>query len=435
MSYYTYTPDSHMTPLFTCRNETDGIYDSLFNDIKDAGPTALCNAEYNIDFFARSSESWSGNYSYVNKHSGISTFIVVGEVLGENHGTLLGAQGNHYPGKDNGNVITDQSKAKPVIVIGAPSGKHSGMSDIFYNQLCTFFDIRRHESVGETKEKYNVKEFVKSINNNNVMDAMILTGGLLYSVHKNDDNSGAASRTSAHTPYKKRRLDETVPENGTTSTLMSAVDTIIFPEVDQIVVGARYDRRCMTGYGGNGFNQRFAELIQPDWKDIDGNLILPWEFHDKVRPGTLVVVNVSLQVYVIPQKDSLPKNKVYNAVINSLRVWAESDVPLALPKAFTTGKVSSQNGRSTPTQDSASAAAFANLHPSPKAPRARPTASPTPSPSRSRSTAAPLLNDEAILSSTDTDSVMNDVAIATSKEKKGKEKESIPKQKKGTIKP
>ncbi|KAJ3804148.1 hypothetical protein F5876DRAFT_83677 [Lentinula aff. lateritia] len=225
-------------------------------------------------------------------------------------GTLLGAQGNHYPGKDNGNVITDQSKAKPVIVIGAPSGKHSGMSDIFYNQLCTFFDIRRHESIGEIRENFNVKEFVKSINNNNVMDAIILTGGLLYSVHKNDDNSGVASGTSAHTPYKKCRLDETVSKNGTTSTPMSAVNTIIFPEVDQIVVRAHYDHRCMTGYGGNGFNQCFAELIQPDWKDIDGNLVLPWEFYDKVRPVTLVVVNVSLQVYMIAQKDNLPKNKV-----------------------------------------------------------------------------------------------------------------------------
>ncbi|KAJ3884579.1 hypothetical protein GG344DRAFT_83823 [Lentinula edodes] len=362
----------------------------------------------------------------------MSTFIVVGEVLGENHGTLLGAQGNHYPGKDNGNVITDQSKAKPVIVIGAPSGKHGGMSDIFYNQICTFFDICRHESIGETKEKFNVKEFVKSINNNHEMDAMILTGNLLYSVrdfafileitftqssqvHKNDDNSSTPSGTASHSPYKKRRLDERGSENSTTSTSVADVDAVIYPELDQIVVGARYDHRCMTGYGGNGFNQCFAELIQPDWKDIDGNLILPWEFHDKVRPGTLVVVNVSLQVYVIPQKDSLPKNKVYNAVINSLRVWAESDVPLALPKAFTAGKI----------------VPVLRL----KAPRARPTASPTPSPSRSRSTAAPLLNDEAILSSTDTDSVMNDVAIATSKEKKGKEKESIPKQKKGTIKP
>lgn len=90
-----------MSPLFSGREDAGGVYDSLFDDLKTAGPTALCNAEYNVDFFPRTSDNWSGNYTYVDKHSGFSTFIVVGEVLGENHGTLLGAQGNHYPGKDN----------------------------------------------------------------------------------------------------------------------------------------------------------------------------------------------------------------------------------------------------------------------------------------------------------------------------------------------
>lgn len=76
-----------------------------------------------------------------------------------------------------------------------------------------------------------------------------------------------------------------------------------------VFVNARYNCRLMTGYGGNAYNQCYAGLVQPRWVDLDGDLIKPWEFHDKVRPGTLIVANISLQVFVIPQSNGPYKTK------------------------------------------------------------------------------------------------------------------------------
>ncbi|KAJ4477600.1 hypothetical protein C8R41DRAFT_923064 [Lentinula lateritia] len=355
MSYSTYTPNSFQSPLFASRNEKDGIYDTLLQSFKDAGPTGLCNAEYKGDFHPHSTDSWSGNYTYVDNTSSICTFNVLGEVLGEDHGTLLGAQGNHYPGANNDNVLTDYRKAKPVIVLGTPSGNTTSMADIFFNQICTFLDIRASEQSGETGKIY-VKEIVKSIKNDGVLDTIVLTGGLLYT-RKIDDRDNEA-------PVGPTPTDAGAP---------------VLPKSQDVFVNARYNCRLMTGYGGNAYNQCYAGLVQPRWVDLDGDLIKPWEFHDKVRPGTLIVANISLQVFVIPQSNGPYKTKkIYNAVINLLRVMAESDLPIALPCPFVLGqsRTSQPSSVSAPTEQSAAAAAFANILPSPKSVKTRMAQSP-----------------------------------------------------------
>lgn len=58
----------------------------------------------------------------------------------------------------------------------------------------------------------------------------------------------------------------------------------------------------MPDFGGPVFAFEKARLIQPDWRDVNGDLIPPWLNHKLLRPGTLVVANMSIQVYVMISK-------------------------------------------------------------------------------------------------------------------------------------
>lgn len=97
------------------------------------------------------------------------------------------------------------------------------------------------------------------------------------------------------------------------------------------------------------FSQKFAKVVQQDWRDIDMSLIAPWDYADKLRPGTLVVACVNFKVYVSPIRSkpnvfrkvcshcctigghSHISRQVYVAHIKSLKVIATSDVPVTKP--------------------------------------------------------------------------------------------------------
>lgn len=65
---------------------------------------------------------------------------------------------------------------------------------------------------------------------------------------------------------------------------------------------ALYDPTLLPDFGGAYFQLRKAKLAQQEFYDIDNNLIPPWEAYDKLRPGTLVSVQVSLECYVKDKK-------------------------------------------------------------------------------------------------------------------------------------
>lgn len=100
-----HAPDSFTSPKFElCRRPGD-IYDELTQLFKNMGPTAVANAEYGTDFFReRYGEEWSMHFCYVDGESHEFSGNLFGEVLGDIHGTALGAQGNHSTGNDRSSV-------------------------------------------------------------------------------------------------------------------------------------------------------------------------------------------------------------------------------------------------------------------------------------------------------------------------------------------
>ncbi|KAJ3845874.1 hypothetical protein EV368DRAFT_70365, partial [Lentinula lateritia] len=181
MSARSHTPDSFTSPLFDFRRRPGDIYEQLTQLFKHMGPTAVANAEYGTDFFREKyGNEWSTHFCYVDGESKEFTGNLFGEVLGDIHGTAIGAQGNHFAGNDRSslNRITDSAKTRCNIVLGCPSFAPSGLKDLWHNQLCTLRTISHRERSED--QLTSVKEIVKELISDHHVDAITLTGPLLY---------------------------------------------------------------------------------------------------------------------------------------------------------------------------------------------------------------------------------------------------------------
>ncbi|KAJ3811363.1 hypothetical protein F5876DRAFT_64864, partial [Lentinula aff. lateritia] len=120
----------------------------------------------------------------------------------------------------------------------------------------------------------------------------------------------------------------------------------------EVYLGAEYDHRLMPNFGGPVFALDKAKLIQPNWRNLKNQFIMPWMNYDSLRPGVLVVANIGIRVYVLTAKSTsgvtkkviflwfvkqlvLILVKIHHATINSLKVVAESAVNVPMPVAVT----------------------------------------------------------------------------------------------------
>ena len=106
-------------------------------------------------------------------------------------------------------------------------------------------------------------------------------------------------------------------------------------------------------------------IVQHNIRDIDNELITPWDAYDKLRHGTVVLIQASLLIWVMKDSDASPEKKVsisvitswdsstnselqfYQLAAESVRVIAESPevpeirtVPVLRSKPTTTGTAS-----------------------------------------------------------------------------------------------
>ncbi|KAJ3897804.1 hypothetical protein F5879DRAFT_995513 [Lentinula edodes] len=369
MSSYSYLPNSFAHPLFADRTRPNGVYDRLAKSFMDMGPAALANAEVNEHFFRHNfGESWSANYSYRDCNSQEFSANVFGEVVGQAFGTYAGAQGNHYAGRDLENPIkiTDSTKVKCTFVLGCPTNAPASVQNLFYNQICTLDGIRDVDRIEEVRSgtQVDVKEIVKSLRSGGEAEALVLTGEPLYTVLKKENGKRqfeSQRETVVHPRSKltKRTVDGDLKLVNVEATLDlpdSIVNPVVGPAIPkrtsllflsifmyqgldilehEIYLGAEYDYRLMPDFGGPVFALDKAKLVQPNWRNIKNEFITPWMNYDQLRPGVLVVANVGIRVYVLtPKNGSGFIKKIYHATINSMKVVAESPIPVAPPSAI-----------------------------------------------------------------------------------------------------
>ncbi|KAL0057922.1 hypothetical protein AAF712_015417 [Marasmius tenuissimus] len=362
MDPFYYRPESILSPMISKRNSPKGLYDHIGGIIRRMGKSALCHAEYDVDFFKRSGDNWSTNFTYRTSDNLEFSANVFGEIAGGRCGTLLGPKGNHFPGvnPEDPNPITDATPVKQVIVIGKPSYCPDDLEAYFHNQIVVLDEMRRADEREEMDDSasFDVKEIIKGYTAEDDPCLITLHGSQLYTVEK-DSLSGAKS--GSRKPMRKRRANgsNVIETHESISAGPSAAGTPArsvedatrgrpleghdLPSGDRIRVGAKYSPWVLPGYGGSRFRQHIAQVIQLDWRNLKGELIPPWNVWDELRPGTLIMANVVFHIYVMPGRDpSKPKKKVYQAVIKTLRVIGRSDIEVTKPVLQQDASVTSQ---------------------------------------------------------------------------------------------
>ncbi|THU80760.1 hypothetical protein K435DRAFT_874047 [Dendrothele bispora CBS 962.96] len=374
-----YRPGDHDSDLFHLRRQDKGLYDYLVGLITSRmEKSAFANVTPGEDF-VRAIRPASRGYGYMEKDGRPFNCNVFGEILGPRHGTLMSARYNHFPGEDRFNPIPlkDSNRStKGIIVIGCPSLSSPALTDAWHNQLTTAVELREYDAKWERETnsvpRAGAKEFVKNTNHPKdpdvAPDCMVLTGPPMYMVPPQGTQSAppktSDTRVSARDNMKKRRIGssgESVSVKNETSGPLTSTDVVapsnasnasgsvvaapstatslkVYPSGDQIFVGATYEPYLQHDYGGKSFDQVHARLVQPDFRDVSQRLICPWDFYDKLRPGTLIMANVDISVFVMDGRKArmMP---IYHANILSLRVLGESDVPVDKPRPYQTPSV------------------------------------------------------------------------------------------------
>ncbi|KAJ7067565.1 hypothetical protein C8F01DRAFT_1365605 [Mycena amicta] len=162
-------------------------------------------------------------------------------------------------------------------------------------------------------------------------DCVLLRLQPLYSVPVTTRSAAAEP-----TPVTPRKRISRVGGAATASTSVSeppalAEDVIVFEDplkpVSERAVGDKFPLTSLPGWElGNYFGQREAYIEIRDYRDENGDLIAPFEYRQKLRPGTLVSVSVSLATYVMADVQRV----VHQVQVEKLRILDRGDGTPAL---------------------------------------------------------------------------------------------------------
>jgi len=75
-------------------------------------------------------------------------------------------------------------------------------------------------------------------------------------------------------------------------------------------LGGLYDPKLLADYHGELFQHKFAKVVQQEIMDTDDKFVAPWLMHDKLRPGTIIIVDATLVCWHIGGKDGQRSRKV-----------------------------------------------------------------------------------------------------------------------------
>lgn len=71
---------------------------------------------------------------------------------------------------------------------------------------------------------------------------------------------------------------------------------------DDIKLGALYDPNLLPDYKGPYFEHVNTKLIQHDIRDIEENLIAPWDAYEALCPGTVVLIEATLKCWIFAEE-------------------------------------------------------------------------------------------------------------------------------------
>ncbi|TFK58512.1 hypothetical protein BDN72DRAFT_865873, partial [Pluteus cervinus] len=270
----------------------NGFYDSMVAQAKSMEESCLAYADYKHHFFPDS--DWGSATRYVTPQKKVFHTNIFGEVCGFGDGTQISAKGNHFVGTtENPNYITDTTRVKDTIVLRAPTDAPDSLVRVFEDQIGTLNQIRQADAELEADDfrQYTIKEWIKGPAPGEMQNLIVITSPPRYTVEDAPANASTVARIEKRTHDGSVKVSAPVP-----------------PPEDKVRLGALYDPSVLPDYKGDLFKHRRAKLVQHDVRDEEGKLVPPWEIYSALRPGTVVLVMVTLHCYIMGG-DNIKKRK------------------------------------------------------------------------------------------------------------------------------
>lgn len=108
------------------------------------------------------------------------------------------------------------------------------------------------------------------------------------------------------------------PASGMSASLLVSIFVLLSPT--DIKINALYDPRLLYDYGGPVFDHRLSKLKQRNIVDQTNTLVPPWDEYSELRPGTVVLMKISLHTYTITN-DNGRLRKVRSPCRSRPTVW------------------------------------------------------------------------------------------------------------------
>ncbi|KAJ7759479.1 hypothetical protein B0H14DRAFT_2634424 [Mycena olivaceomarginata] len=325
------------------------VYDEVAGRLSGIAKKALGNLQCPEDF-GRYLPPHSFNIEFKDREGFELRTLIVGEIAGSAHATVLRATGNYYTPADFKPIDDSKTSVKDVLALVVPTCATTKMINYFHNQT---IPLREAIDVETNIEQAAGEEF--------------LTRPWLRSVDESGEDEIIIPATAGHpgtpvstqsTPVRraKRRLDDETPLASSPVVDRAKLDQQIKedkkkvkkPGPSEIKLGAFYDPRLLSDYGGPYFNHVKSKLVQLDVRDgtaTGGDALIPaWKFYERLKPGTLVLVQASLHIFVMADTDFksgmdvrgnasrhaqfLTLSQIYQINAHNVKVLADSDAPV-----------------------------------------------------------------------------------------------------------
>ncbi|KAJ7739228.1 hypothetical protein DFH07DRAFT_965773 [Mycena maculata] len=310
----------YMTELTNRRNAKRGnapsIYDGCMKALEKMGAHSLAGHEFDVTF-GRSGEDNDKNrtifFDYVNlANSKVFSANIVAEIGSQDEGTWLAA----YPKKifDSKLPLNDESSAQRMVIAArCPTGAPPSLAKIWRSSMNAAEGVR-FKDIETENEEFEVTDWVSRSDgaDDKPYDIMLLRLLPTYEAPKLHGKSGGSSPRKVR---PRNKDDDTLSEDVNMDTPLNKI-----PSPKERKIGDTYNPDCLPDHRGPYFAHRESKLVQRDYRDLDGDLIAPYELYEKLTEGTLFSAQISMHTYIFPGKRGNTRSKIYHIYIDKLRI-------------------------------------------------------------------------------------------------------------------
>ncbi|KAJ2923785.1 hypothetical protein H1R20_g13308, partial [Candolleomyces eurysporus] len=336
------------TNQYERRARKGGIYDQLVEQIAAAAPQFIASGSvmHGVQYLshyvpAQTNNGWNKLSFKLNDSKGEEfRTCIFGEMGGTRIGTAIGAKGNFYSGKDGDTrVIEDNTTVRNIYMLTGPEGHHELVRAAWDNQIHEL-----NNAFGDIVIEFNLAEnALKGIVSGDPRGDIFAIRAAGVPIYKNLGRATNGRSALPSTPATKRTVISTSsiasmrdagsavtgssPAQGESAVASTTASRANYIEGTKVTEQTTYDVSCLPDHAGPMFKHQHCVVVQPRIIDVDGKtLVKPWQIPEKLRPGTLVLMEGTFSVWFIPGG-----NPVFQYTASAIKILDESDEEPQLP--------------------------------------------------------------------------------------------------------